>query len=240
MAEASGFNVHAGVTVRSGDREGLERLCRYGARPPFSLERLSMLADGRVAYLRCKPRRNGATHLVMTPVQLLAKIAALIPPPRFPLQRLSGVFAPRSRLRAAVIPRGPVARAFATPTKPRTKKKKKKKRTPTPPDNASPRGASAEGTSREGGRASENAAARGPRTSLGDGVVRPGGSRIAWSPLLRRTYLVDVLACPCGGLWVIVSDISEREVIVAILAHLGLPPFAPPVARARSPAFELS
>jgi hypothetical protein len=33
VAEASGFNVHAGVTVHSGDREGLERLCRYGARP---------------------------------------------------------------------------------------------------------------------------------------------------------------------------------------------------------------
>jgi hypothetical protein len=51
-------------------------LCRYGARPPFSLERLSMLADGRVAYLRCMPRRNGATHLVMTPVQL--SIAATV------------------------------------------------------------------------------------------------------------------------------------------------------------------
>ena len=31
VADASGFNVHAGVTVRSGDREGVERLCRYGA-----------------------------------------------------------------------------------------------------------------------------------------------------------------------------------------------------------------
>ena len=41
------------------------------------------------------------THLVMTPVQCLARIAALIPPPRFPLQRFSGVFAPRSPLRAA-------------------------------------------------------------------------------------------------------------------------------------------
>ena len=56
----------------------------------------------------------------------------------------------------------------------------------------------------------------------------------------RRPPLVDVLACPCGGLWVIVSDISEREVIVALLAYLGLPPFAPPVARAHRPAFELS
>jgi hypothetical protein len=58
-----------------------------------------------VAYLRCMPRRNGATHLVMTPVQLLARIAALIPPPRFPWQRLSGVFAPR---RAAARGRGAI------------------------------------------------------------------------------------------------------------------------------------
>ena len=170
-------------------------------------------------------------------MQLLARIAALIPPPRFPWQRLSGVVAPRSPLRAAVVPSGPVARAFATPTKPRAKKKKKK-RTATPPDNASPRGTSVEGTSREGGRASENAAASGPRTSLGDGVVRPGGSRIAWSQLLRRIYLVDVLTCDCGGQRAIVGDISEREVIVAILAHLGLPTEAPPMARARSPAFD--
>jgi hypothetical protein len=239
VAEASGFNVHAGVTVRAGDREGLERLCRYGARPPFSLERLSMLADGRVAYLRCMPRRNGATHLVMTPVQLLARLAALIPPPRFPLQRLSGVVAPRSRLRAAVVPSGPVARAGVTPTLPRAKKKKKK-RTPTPPDNASPRVASAEGTLREGGRASENAAASGPRTSLGDGVVKSAGSRIEWAQLLRRIHLVDVLACPCGGRRAIVADISDRNVVVALVAHLGLPTEAPPMARARSPAFELA
>ncbi len=37
-----------------------------------------------------------------------------------------------------------------------------------------------------------------------------------------------------------VSDISTREVVVALLAHLGLPPFAPSRARARSPAVELS
>ncbi|XYI03647.1 transposase [Sorangium sp. So ce1128] len=46
----AGFNIHAGVTLRAGDRAGLERLCRYGARPPFSLERISLLPDGRLAY----------------------------------------------------------------------------------------------------------------------------------------------------------------------------------------------
>ncbi|KYF83872.1 hypothetical protein BE20_00020 [Sorangium cellulosum] len=68
----------------------------------------------------------------------------------------------------------------------------------------------------------------------------PGGSRIAWAQLLRRIYLVDVLACRCGGRRAYVADISDSEVVVAILAHLGLPTEAPPVARARSPAFELS
>jgi hypothetical protein len=48
------------------------------------------------------------------------------------------------------------------------------------------------------------------------------------------------LACPCGGRRAIVADISDSEVVVAILAHLGLPTEAPPMARARSPDFELA
>jgi hypothetical protein len=38
----------------------------------------------------------------------------------------------------------------------------------------------------------------------------------------------------------VVADISDSEVVVAILAHLGLPPFAPPIARARSPGFDFT
>jgi putative transposase len=197
-----------------------------------------MVPDGRLAYRLRMPRRNGATHLVMTPMQFLARLSSLIPPPRFPLQRLSGVFGPRSPLRAAVVPRGAAARAFARPTLPRAKKKK---RTMKKPDDASPSVASGEATSPErGGGDSESAVGSRPRTSLGDGVVKPVGSRIAWAELLRRIHLVDVLACPCGGRRAIVADISDRNVVVALLAHLGLPTEAPPVARARSPAFELS
>ena len=194
-----------------------------------------MLPDGRVAYLLRKPRRNGATHLVMTPVQLLARLAALIPPPRFPLQRLSGVFGPRSPLRASVVPRGP-ARAGATAPRARKQKRRAKK-----PDDASAFVASGEGTLPErGGGDSENTVRSRPRTSLGDGVVKPVGSRIEWAQLLRRIYLVDVLACPCGGRRAIVADISDSEVVVAILAHLGLPTEAPPIARARSPGFDFT
>jgi hypothetical protein len=56
-----GFDVHAGVVVSASDRKGRERLLRYCARPPLSLERLSVLDDGRVAYAIRKPCDNSTS-----------------------------------------------------------------------------------------------------------------------------------------------------------------------------------
>jgi hypothetical protein len=45
--EIGGFNLHAGVRIEAGDDLGRERLCRYGCRPPLSLERSAdCRADG--------------------------------------------------------------------------------------------------------------------------------------------------------------------------------------------------
>jgi hypothetical protein len=67
---------------------------------------MSLLPDGRVAYLLRKPRRDGATHLVLDPVHFLARISALVPPPSYPLTRLAGVLAPHSTWRDAVVKYG--------------------------------------------------------------------------------------------------------------------------------------
>jgi hypothetical protein len=228
-AESCGFDVHAGVTVRAGDREGLERLFRYGARPPFSLERLSLLRDGRVAYRLRKPRRNGATHLVLEPLRLLARIAAVIPPPRFPLLRLSGVFAPSSSWRSSVVPKGP-ARAADASRAPATKKRKPKS-APSPP--GSPILA---GPAEQHDAPPRTAhASRGPRTSLGSSIAPGPFARIDWGSLLKRVYLEDVLACPCRGRRRILADVTDPEVVASILRHLNLPTEPPPVARARDP-----
>jgi hypothetical protein len=238
-AEVDGFNVHAGVTVGAGDRDALERLCRYGARPPFSLERISRLADGRVAYLLKKPRKNGATHLVLTPVHFLARISALIPPPRFPLLRFAGVLAPSAALRPTIVAmreQNDNAHTDATPhtaTDARSshgtnKKNKKRKATTTAAEAATPM------------NANDTPASTTPyATSLGAGVVPPCYARIDWASLLRRVYLVDVLTCDaCGGRRHIIADVTDRDVIVAILQHLGLDADAPPLARARDPTFD--
>jgi hypothetical protein len=44
-------------------------------------------------------RRSGQTHLVLSPLAFLRRLAALVPPPRANLVRYFGVFAPNARLR---------------------------------------------------------------------------------------------------------------------------------------------
>jgi hypothetical protein len=41
--------------VPDSDREALERLCRYGARPAFAQDRLAWTSDGRISYRLKRP-----------------------------------------------------------------------------------------------------------------------------------------------------------------------------------------
>jgi len=100
----AGFSLHGAQHVRAGDREGLERLCRYGLRAPFAQEQLSLRTDGRVAYQlrRPWPHSRGATCLVLEPLDFMRRLAALIPAPYTHMVRYHGVFANRSRWRPAL------------------------------------------------------------------------------------------------------------------------------------------
>ena len=100
-ARVDGFSLHAARTVAPADRDGLERLCRYGLRAPFSQDRLSLDPDGQVRcrLLRPWPTPSGRTDLVLDPVAFLRRLAALVPAPYQNLTRYHGVFANRSRLR---------------------------------------------------------------------------------------------------------------------------------------------
>ena len=57
------------------------------------------------AVLKLKtPWRNGATHIVLTPMEFMQRLAALIPRPRLHLIRFHGVLAPNAKLRSKVVP----------------------------------------------------------------------------------------------------------------------------------------
>jgi hypothetical protein len=56
---------------------------------------------------RMKRPRGGSLLLVLTPDELLARLATLVPPPRVHGLRYHGVFAPNSKARQHVVPAAP-------------------------------------------------------------------------------------------------------------------------------------
>ena len=100
---AGGWSVDAGVTIPDWDRHGLERLVRYCARPPLSQERLGRLDDETLVYSLRKPTLDGRTELILTPLELLDRLAHLVTPPRIHKHRYCGVLAPNASLRRAVV-----------------------------------------------------------------------------------------------------------------------------------------
>jgi len=76
------------------------------ARPAISEKRLSLSAQGQVRYQLKTPWKNGTTHVEFEPLEFIAKLAALAPPPRAHLTRFHGIFAPNATLRAQLTPSG--------------------------------------------------------------------------------------------------------------------------------------
>ena len=103
-AESGWFSLHAGVRIGAQDRAGLERLCRYVTRPPLSHSRLTSKPDGTLVLALKTPWRDGTSHLLLSPTELLTRLAAIIPPPKSHLVTYHGVLAPASKLRGAIVP----------------------------------------------------------------------------------------------------------------------------------------
>ena len=218
----SGFSVDAGVRIEAHDRAGLERLLRYCARPPFSMERLRKA--GKDLVYRCarqhsepaSDRRTDqrgprADELTLTPLKLINRIAALVPPPRTHRHRYFGVLAPKSPLRAAV-----VAMALPAAAQPAT-------------DQAEPAitGVDAHGAAPLG---------KVPSTTPEPAPFRRSQAHYLWAVLIARIYEVFPLLCPmCGAQMRIIACITHSADIRQMLDHLGVQSEPPNIAPARGP-----
>ena len=107
LAQVAGFSLHAATVCEAHQRSKLERLCRYITRPPIATKRLSPDRRGRVVYPYKRPCRDGSTHVVLEPLDFIARRAALVPRPRLNLTRFHGVFAPHCKHRARIVPHRP-------------------------------------------------------------------------------------------------------------------------------------
>ncbi len=93
-ADIDGFSLHAAVRVEAHDRKRLEQLCRYITRPALSDERVQINAAGQLELKLKTAWRDGTTHLVMSPLEFMQRLAALVPRPRLHLIRFHGVLVP--------------------------------------------------------------------------------------------------------------------------------------------------
>ncbi len=109
VAKEAGFSLHAGVAAQAWERDKLERLCRYIARPAVSEKRLSLTSADNIRYQLKTPYSDGTTHVIFEPLDFIAKLASLVPKPRVNLTRFHGVFVgvphhPNSKHRILVTP----------------------------------------------------------------------------------------------------------------------------------------
>ena len=115
--DQGGFSLHAKILVEAHERERLEHLCRYVARPPLASERLSLAPDGKVVYRLRRRWRDGTEAIAFDPLTFIERLAALVPRPRCHQLTYHGVLAPAAQWRDLVVPRSPFA-APGTPPHP--------------------------------------------------------------------------------------------------------------------------
>ncbi len=226
----SGFSVDTSVCIAAQDRAGLERLLCCCARPPFALERLRKA--GRELVYRCakqhsepgsNPRnplnKRGAKvdEITLTPLELIDRIAALVPPPRTHRHRYFGVLAPNSPHRASA-----TALAVQTPQPPQVQ--------------AEPASTGVGEGALEAGNSLPTQAEPAQPVQPVQPVPPKRPAHYLWAVLIARIYEVFPLLCPvCGGQMRIIAFITHTADIRQILDHIGVEAEPPRITPARGP-----
>lgn len=103
-ANNSGYSLNARVWIAYNKRKKLEQVIRYMARGPIAQDRMSETYTGQILYKLKTPWKNGITHFSYSGLDFIARLVALIPPPRMNMIRYHGVFAPNFKNRNKIVP----------------------------------------------------------------------------------------------------------------------------------------
>ena len=79
--------------------------------PRFGQRGVQPNAAGQVMLKLKTSWPDGTTHLVMSPLEFMQRLGALVPRPGLHLIRFHGVLAPNAKLRALVVPQAPEPQA---------------------------------------------------------------------------------------------------------------------------------
>jgi hypothetical protein len=73
------------------------------------------MTDGRLRYRFKKPPRDCTDAVFLEPLDFIARLAALVPSPRFHMHRYHGVLTANAKVRAEVVPKKPIKKGVQLP-----------------------------------------------------------------------------------------------------------------------------
>jgi len=112
----NGFTLHADRYFGMRERKKLEGWISYAARGAFSHKYLALRnpkhPHGDLIYTLKTPWKDGTEAIVLSPMELIEKLAALIPPPYIHMTRYFGVLSSHSKMRRHIILKPGVKKGF--------------------------------------------------------------------------------------------------------------------------------
>ena len=102
-ATINGFNLQAATFVAASQRSRLEALVAYVTRPPLATDRLSVNENGELVYKMKRVFSDGTCAILLSPMELIEKLCAMVPPPRAHQVLYTGVFSSHSKWRNLVV-----------------------------------------------------------------------------------------------------------------------------------------
>lgn len=233
QAHIDGFDLHANVAVPAGDHSRLEHLARYVLRPPVAQEALELTPSGNVLLTLRRTWNDGTRAVLFEPYELIEKLAALVPKPRLNLLLYHGVLGPSARVRSEAVGAARLRYSAASREGPPTERDAARTATGMPTAAGHPVSTERLGESPPPVSDQVGTSDAPQPTERVRSRPRP---HTPWAELLRRTFQIDVLACPeCGGRLRLLATIEDAAVARRILSHLGLPAERPEPRPARSP-----
>ncbi|MBK8385045.1 MAG: transposase [Candidatus Accumulibacter sp.] len=172
-AHGGGFSSTPACASKGSDRPGLERLLRHCALPAFALEALREIDAEHLVYESVKPGPGGSVSLMLTPLELIERLAALIPPPRRHRHRYYGGAGTERVAAGAGHCARRRARQYAGGSRDRVNRRDRCAR-----------------------RHAKPGVRGGQRKHRGSGGDHRRAARYAWALLLARIYGVFPLVCP--------------------------------------------
>jgi len=157
-----------------------------------------------------RPIANGKTTMQMKPVDLLRRLAGVVPPPRVHQIHYFGGFSSHSNLRRRIVARSPKGRRRCRMDDACIEQRALPLPAPVVP----------------GGE---------PEALPLINAPAPRARELDWRALLRRTFATELFDCACGGRRRVVAFVSDPEKAVEVLGKLGLPTEPPRLERARAP-----